>query len=501
MIDTKIFRAHHLPAIALVLVAAACTWVWDRSAAKVTSEGATVILKVDTNHPRNYFARGAVGLSLESHELGTGRLTPRHSRLVRLMRLLGPSVLRIGGGSVDFSWWTSSGESPPRWARSTVTPDDLATLRALLAATGWRVLLGVDLGHFEPARAAAEARAAQEILGPALVGIEIGNEPNDYGHKPPNLRRATYSLGEYLGEASAYREALGKVAPGVAVYGPALTKDNTWLAELGSGANMFTNLTQHYYPIKACGPVSPPTGLRPTAGELLSPAVRAEEDQLLGGLAQAGQAASRPTRIGETNSVACPGNTDASPAFAGALWGFDWALRASSSGAEGVNFHGGLGICNSYTESPVCASNVKRASAGEIVAQPAYYGLLAARQLEGGRFVSTRVIGRGKLPNLTTWATITVGGTVKVAIDNMSATGPLLPVSISLAGYTASKQTLFAPSAEAGSHIAFGGASITAAGRWRPGRATAIGKGRSVRLLVPPASAVIVTLRPLRSRG
>ena len=102
-----------------------------------------------------------MGLSTEASELETDHLSAAHDRLVRLMRLLGPSVLRIGGNSVDLSWWDSDGEPPPPWATSTVTPADLATLRGLLTATGWRVLLGVDLGHFEPVRAADEARYAR----------------------------------------------------------------------------------------------------------------------------------------------------------------------------------------------------------------------------------------------------------------------------------------------------------------------------------------------------
>ena len=123
------------------------------------------------------------------------------------MRLLGPSVLRVGGNSVDLSWWTSNGEPPPPWATSTVTPADLSALRGLLTATGWRVLLGVNLGHFEPSRAVDEARYAKRILGKSLLGIEIGNEPDDFGKKP-KLRAPTYSVGEYLQEADAYSQAL-----------------------------------------------------------------------------------------------------------------------------------------------------------------------------------------------------------------------------------------------------------------------------------------------------
>ncbi len=496
MIDTRM-RVHHVSAVFLVITAMVGTWVWARSTAtKEPGTAAAATLSVEAGRPQATFAHGAVGLSLEAHELDSGRITSSHSRLVRLMRLLGPSVLRIGGGSVDLAWWTSSGEAAPQWAKSTITPADLSNLHGLLKATGWRVLLGVNLGHFEPARAADEARYAHRILGSELAGIEIGNEPNDYGHNPPGLRPPTYSLGEYLHEADIYSQALAAAVPGVAIAGPALTKANAWLVEMGANAHIFTTLTQHYYPIKACGPVALPPDLKPTASELLSPAVRAEESQLLQVLASAGARVGRSTRIGETNSVACPGDTDASPAFAGALWAFDWSLRAVSSGAEGVNFHGDLGICRVYTESPICASSFKAARAGELLATPEYYGLLAARQLEDGRFLPARLTSRSSLPEMTTWATVNTQGTIKIALENFASTGPAQPVSVSTSGYAASEQMLSASSIEAGSRIALDGASVTASGRWRPRRARALHAPHSARVLVSSASIVILTLRP-----
>ncbi|MHB8241793.1 MAG: hypothetical protein ACYDHN_07355 [Solirubrobacteraceae bacterium] len=499
-------RVHHVSAVFLVIAAMAGTWVWARSTstkAPATPTAAGATLSVEAGRPGATFARGAVGLSLEAHELDSGRITSAHSRLVRLMRLLGPSVLRIGGGSVDLAWWTSNGEAAPQWARSTITPADLSSLHGLLRATGWRVLLGVNLGHYEPSRAADEARYAKRILGSELAGIEIGNEPNDYGHTPPALRPSTYSIGEYLHEAATYDQALTAAAPGVDIAGPALTKANAWLVEMGTDAHMFDSLTQHYYPIKACGPAALPSNLKPTAAELLSPAVRAEEDQLLGVLAGAGARVGRSTRIGETNSVACPGNTDASPAFAGALWALDWALRAGSSGAVGVNFHGDLGVCRVYTESPICASGFKAARAGELLPTPEYYGLLAAEQLEGGRFVPTRLSG-SSLTNMTAWATVSSKGTIRIALDNFSSTGRTQPVSVSTSGYVVFEQTLSASSLEADTHIALGGASVTASGQWRPRRARALRaprSPRSVRVLVSPASAVILTLRPRSLSG
>lgn len=106
-----------LAALVVVLIAA-CTWALTRSSATVpAAPSRSAILSIDTSHPGNGFAIGAVGLSTETRELSTDHLSAMHGRLVRLMRLLGPSVLRIGGGTIDLSWWTSSGEPPPRGPR------------------------------------------------------------------------------------------------------------------------------------------------------------------------------------------------------------------------------------------------------------------------------------------------------------------------------------------------------------------------------------------------
>ncbi len=485
----------------LALLVGAGTLAWARSTATV-AQAATVVLTVETNRPGSEFAPGSVGLSMGTQELSSGHLSPLHHRLVRLMRLLGPSVLRIGANTVDSSWWTSNGESPPSWATNTVTPGDLSALRSLLEATGWRVLLGVDLGHFEPARVADEAHYAQSILGASLLGIEIGNEPDEFGNKNINLRPPTYSVGEYLKEAEAYDEALRTAAPGVAIDGPA-TSGTRWLVEMGPAVSMFTELTQHYYATSTC-PDVPSSALRaqPTAAGLLSPLVREQENETLSALAQAGAVTGRPTRIGETNSVSCRGSLSASPVFASALWSLDWVLRAASSGVTGINFHGWLGGCGAESYSPICVSGgTAEASAGDVTAQPEYYGLLAASKLEGGRFIPTHMSGPNPLPNLVTWATLTPGGAVRIAIENFDSGGLAQAVSIPVSGRIATEESLTGPSDTARSGITFGATTVTSQGRWRARTRGLSHAGGFARVAVRPASAVIVTLRPKPSRG
>lgn len=486
-------------AVLVVMLGAASTWVWARSGATTTPPARTAVLRVDTSRPGADFEVGAVGLSTEILELSRGRLSASHPRLVRLMRLLGPSVLRIGAGSVDLSWWTSSsGEPPPPWATSTITPANLRVLHGLLTATGWRVLLGVNFGHFEPARVANEARSAQEILGADLLGIEIGNEPNSYSAKVRKviLRPSTYGVEEYLGEAKAYSEALAAGAPGVAVYGPA-TSSIPWLTKMGAAARMFTELTPHYYPTSTC-PQVPAGEPAPTAEGLLSLAVRKRENETLEALAGVSTVAGRPVRIGETNSVAyCSESTAAKPTLASALWALDWTLRAASSGIEGMNFYDGFGACGdgSKSQSPICATSPAAANLGHVNPQPEYYGLLAASRVAGGRFVPISLTASSPLPNIDDWATVTPGGTVKIAIENLAISGPSQPLLLATKGYAVTEQSLSGRSAYSRQEMTFAGASVTAAREWRPRAERLPQVHGDVRVVVRPASAVVLILR------
>jgi hypothetical protein len=446
------------------------------------------------------FRPGAVGLSIEARELGTTHLSAGHYRLVRLMRLLGPSLLRIGGNTVDASWWSRDGEPPPSWATSTVNPADLYALRGLLRATGWRVLLGVNLGHFEPVRAADEASVAKNILGSELAGIEIGNEPDDFGGVKQNLRPSTYGIAEYLREAGAYFQALNGL--GVVLYGPALS-ETRWLARMGSSLSTYGKLTQHYYPTGGCPNSPAPSTLvaAPSASGLLSPIVRQSEDEVLSLLRRAALQARRTWLIGETNVAACAEKPNAGPQFASALWALDWSLRAVSDGAGGLSFHGQLGQCGSFGESPICATTGQAARSGDLRAQPEYYGLLAARQLEGGRFVAVRFTGSVLPPDLTSWATIDQHGNLRIAIDNLATTGPAQPIRIPTAGYSsASEYRLAGPFVEAESGITLGAADVTHSARWLPKVALRPHRSAGFRVVLPSASAVVIVLHRQRWR-
>jgi hypothetical protein len=461
-------------------------------------------LTLALQHPGQMFAPGAIGLSIETSRLSKPDLAVDRSSLVRFMRLLGPSVLRVGGNTLDRSWWTASGEPAPPWATSTVTPPDLTRLRELLDATNWRVILGVDLGHFEPSRAASEAHLAAGLLGSRLLGIEIGNEPNGYQAPYIQLRSSSYEVETYLKEANAYATAIHAMSPGLRLYGPELSASASWLKAVASNPGTpFTVLTAHYYPTSYSVPRGGCEGTAmPTSLDLLSPAVREQENTLLSGLIADGDLGHRPARITETNTTAScdsSGGPDTGPVFASALWSLDWSLRAAQAGITGLNFHGTFGSCAPESFSPLCASSNSAEAHRSLVPRPEYYGLLAAGQLEGGRFLPITINEPAAAADFSVFATLHSHGRITLAVDNF-ATGSPTGFSLTLPGYDRAEDVyLRAPSTDATSSVTFGGASFgprgTLAIQTRPYKAHG-----TFRFTVPPAGAIIVTLHRRSAR-
>ncbi len=469
-------------------------------AAESAQQVPSMILTIAPSQPGKKFAQGSVGLSIEADELST-RDIGIHQAPVALMRLLGRGVLRVGGDSVDQSWWTTSNEEPPAWATSVITPADLVRLRELLVATDWRAILGVDFGHFEPTRAANEVDSAAQILGPRLLGIEIGNEPHGYSSRSVNLRGDAYNVMTYIEEVLAYKAAFQVASPGIRLYGPDLSSPS-WLTAIASEPRIpFAVLTGHYYPTQYNLPSSVCQGTAlPTAHELLSPQVRQQESAWLQTLVAAGQLAHRRTRISETNTTSscdASGAPNTGPVFASALWSLDWILRAASAGVSGLNFHGAFGICTPVGYTPLCApapSGTGKAGV-HVGAAPEYYGLLAARQLEGGRFVPVDFHEQNPSADVTAYATLHSGRVITLDINNLSQRA-LYPVILRVPSYdNATSESLLAPSVHATAGVTFGGASINAAGILPSVETKVPRSDGGFRFRLAPMSAIVLTLR------
>jgi hypothetical protein len=167
-------------------------------------------------HPGRVIASDFVGLSFEAEALPVLARDGTTGNLVGLLRSLRPGVLRFGWSSVDASTTFVSGApiaSP--WAVTRITSGTFGQLATLLRRIGSRIILAVNLGHYNPSRAADEVTAASQRLHQLLGGVEIGNEPNAFGYT--GLRAAGWDLSDYLTEFRAYRRAINRAVPGTAI--------------------------------------------------------------------------------------------------------------------------------------------------------------------------------------------------------------------------------------------------------------------------------------------
>jgi hypothetical protein len=395
-----------------------------------------------------------IGLAVENRTLTNDQF--QGSNLGQYLRAIGPrGLLRIGGNSLDESWWTSQEETRPAWATQGVTtPASLRTLAADLRGTGWRVILGVNLRHYDPARAVDEARYAARILGSKLAAIEPGNEPDHYG-----ISEATY-LQRFRGYVGALRAAL----PAVPLVGPdAASGDTAWLkvfARQQAGERQISTLTFHNYPQSACG------GNRPTIADLLSLRDWRREKEAADAAVSAGAMAHVPAIIDETNSAVCWGAPGASNVFASALWTLDYTLLLAHEGLAEVNFQGRISGCAQY--SPLCTA----AHGRHLVARPEFYGLLAALQVTPGQFLA---LADPDTASLRVYAVRSAGGSLSVILDNLGGSATVT-VRLPRNSYHSASETTLQTSSPLGlsststSAITLGGRQITPNGILPPPR-------------------------------
>jgi hypothetical protein len=440
-----------------------------------------VKVSIDASHPRAAVPSDFLGLSFETAAIPRIAAYADGGNITQLLGSLGQATLRFGGVSAETVAWSREG-SPPHWARGTITQGDLTGLATLARKTGWRVLLTVDLGHYEPAAAAKEAAAAHALLGSKLAGIEIGNEPDRFALK--GLRGAGWSFSAYRREFQAYRVAIARAAPGVPILGPDASSGEPVLPWVRASASLRpAELTDHYYPLSSCGST-------PQVSELLSPVVRRDENSMLRNLSAIERSSAIPLELDETNNISCKGWPGVSNTFASALWAADYVGRAMAAGIRNLDFHDLISWHGSY--SPLVETT------NGLHPNPEWYALLLTERLRGARPLSASVSGA---PNLSASAFLSAGGVIQLLLvnfDGASAT-PLLvrpEVGGRISGGTILRLT--GPSPSSTSHVKLGEREVSGSGGWRPRRPLpSVYENRgSLALAMPPSSAALVTLRP-----
>jgi len=393
---------------------------------------------------------GFVGLSVPPIELTTNSFAGLALR--PYLKTLGPTgVIRVGGNSEDTTFWTSTGETPPSWSAGTVTPALLEPLAAIVKHTGWKIILGLNLKEYDPARAADEAKYAKAIFGSSLLAVEIGNEPTFYYS----------STSAYFTAFEAYVSAIEQAAPGVGITGP--DPDHNHAAFLDAfAANEAPHpdvleVTDHVYPQSICG------GTTVTIPQLLSTASEQNELESAQAVVGAAKQDGVPAAVTETNSVVCAGEPGVSNVFASSLWALDYDLLLAQNGVVNADYEGGIAGCDAY--APLCP-----APDGVLAAQPVYYGMLATRLVGTGTFLD---VTNPDAANVRAYA-VQNGRTLTVVLDNFqdpSANGPT-DVTLDLGGghYRHAAQTLLQTSSPDGlaaaTDITLGGHAVSGTGQF-----------------------------------
>ena len=347
----------------------------------------------------------------------------------RFMRNFGPGFLRMGGNSQDNTCWDRAHAPHPDACQADIGPEDLRLFDAAAAASGWQLIVGLNLKQNDPAWALGEVTAVAREIPPAHVfALEPGNEPDLFARTPyrPKGYAATDQVREFLAYVRAFQA--DSVARRYPLVGPATCcgwrnpTDLTPFADSLAPQHLKW-LTVHNYSATTCN------GQTVTAARLLS---RQLMDEVMSDAARLSGVAHEhdlPIAMAETNSASCGGMPGVSNAFASALWGLDYAFTLASAGFVNVDYHISYRPGGGSSYNPVDTYGTQDAAGRwryRNVAEPVYYGLyLFAQHAAGKRFMS---IGVEANANVTAYAVSACSGcavSVFVLNKDTAASGPV----------------------------------------------------------------------------
>ncbi len=459
----------------------------------------------------NKIADDFTGLSYESAQLGNPHFfSAENTELAGFVRRLGSSgVLRIGGNTSEYCYWTPNTKAPatqnqnPESMRTgdkanpiafglsvgpdtghkapapvNITPQAVRNLREFLDLCGWKLIYGLNMGTGTPEEAADEAAFVMDAAGTKLIAFQLCNEPDLFYRN--GIRQADYDFKQFVAEWQRFYQAIRARVPNAPFAGPDTAYNNDWLVPF---AKQFKHeavfLSQHYYA------EGPPTDPSMTIERLLrpNPKLQAEFDGMKRTMRESGL----PFRLAETNSCYQGGKQGVSDTFASALWAADLMYQLASAGGMGINFHGGgYGWYTPIAGTPQDG----------FLARPIYYGMLLFAQAGAGQLIKSAITQQEQAPLLTAYGLRSSGGAIKAAAFNKH-----LDRSVKLAidaGDRAPRVTalrLYAPRADDTTDTTFGGAPVGASGAWSVAHEETLSAETSAAVVVlPPASAALITL-------
>ena len=449
------------------------------------------------------------GLSYESAQLGNPDFfCGENKQLGGFLRRLGASgVLRIGGNTSEYCYWTpnsskqailpndesmrtgdkanpiafslaagpDTGQKAP--APVNITPLAIRNLRDFLDACGWRLIYGLNMGTGTAEDTADEAAFVAGEIGSRLIAFQLCNEP-DLFYKN-GIRKADYDFAQFAVEWERFYRAIRARVPNAVFGGPDTAYNNEWLVPFGKRFKQEASfLSQHYYA------EGPPTDPSMTIDRLLRPNPKLDAE--FEGMKAVMNDSGLPFRLAETNSCYQGGKPGVSDTFASALWGTDLMYQVASAGGTGINFHGGgYGV---YT--PIAGNRENG-----FLARPIYYGMLLFAEAGAGRLVESKLQELEHAPLLTAYALRSAAGEIKVAAINKNMDRSVrLTIDAGQAARRANCIRLMAPRVDDATDVTFGGSPVGAGGEWSATRKETPSYENGAEVIqLPAASAALIT--------
>ncbi len=477
-----------------------------------TSPSASVRLTLRPDRLGNKIADDFTGLSYESAQLGNPHFfSGANTELAGFVRRLGASgVLRIGGNTSEYCYWTPDPTKPANVqnpqnpdnirtgdkanpaafgmavgpdtghkapAPVNITPEAIRNLREFLDACGWKLIYGLNLGTGTAEDAADEAARVMDAAGSKLIAFQLCNEPDLFFRN--GIRKSDYAFKQFAVEWQRFYQVIKARLPNAPFAGPDTAYNNEWLVPF---ARQFKReavfLSQHYYA------EGPPTDPSMTIERLLRPNPKLREE--FEGMKTTMQESGLPFRLAETNSCYQGGKPGVSDTFASALWSADLMYQLASAGGMGINFHGGG--YGWYT--PIAGTQENG-----FLARPIFYGMLLFAEAGPGQLVETKLDQLDQAPLLTAYALRANTGSIKVAAVNKNLDRAVrLTVDSGQPAPHAKALRLRAPRVDDTTDTTFGGAPVGASGAWSPARQETLPVENGAAVIdLPPASAALIT--------
>jgi len=438
--------------------------------------GLAVTVTIDDSRPQYSIPSNFVGLSYETKILAESPeiLNENNKVLIQLIKNLGAGILRIGGDTSDETFWTGNVRTSTTGTDS-LTTTDVDRLAAFSNAIGWPVLFGLNMGKFDVATAANEAKYVYSRLQKNVYAFQAGNEPDVYhlfGLRDPN-----YSISDYVGEFEKYKNAVQAAVPEANFAGPGNAYNTDFISGFAEAEHANASLFDvHYY---VTGPASNPSI---TYQDILSTDWKLSYTLEL--ISEEAAKFNMPYRVTECNSVYGGGKAGVSDIFASALWALDFMWTVASNGGKGINFHGG----NKLIYSPVTIEN------GLITARPEYYAMLAFQYGSAGA-KTIAATQNSTIYNATSYAGIKPDGTKLITIINKDKVDLAFTVQTTstISGINVTRLT--APAITSTTGTTFGNSTVNSDGTFASQATAYYVNKKSFVVNVPAGSAAVISAK------